>query len=159
MNEIKCTPINVTKYDLKIVTRCQTQIDKKCNITYIDVPGRGTGDMSSCMSVSIRWSMICLPVIRHEYFFLQSIRSCFHLIHVYKKFTLRTLLEHNQNSIKKGSKITDRSYFRCETLYKQVEDTKYREECAVDVQYMCEHHVPVPVPVEVPYPVHQEYQP
>ena len=38
---------------------------------------------------------------------------------------------------------------RCETLYKQVEDTEYREECAVDVQHVCEHHVPVPVPVEV----------
>ena len=40
VNEIKCTPINVTKYDLQIVTRCETQIDKKCNITYIDVPAQ-----------------------------------------------------------------------------------------------------------------------
>lgn len=100
MNEIKCTPINVTKYELKIVTRCETQIDKKCNITYIDVPAQD-----------------CKPRPRN----------------------------------------------RCETLYKQVEDTEYREECAVDVQHMCEHHVPIPVPVEVPYQVpqehHKKYQP
>ena len=96
MNEIKCTPINVTKYELKIVTRCETQIDKKCNITYIDVPAQD-----------------CKPRPRN----------------------------------------------RCETLYKRVEDTEYREECAVDVQHMCEHRVPIPVPVEVPYQVPKEYQP
>ena len=44
---------------------------------------------------------------------------------------------------------------RCETLYKVVEDKEYREECKVDVQHVCEHHVPieVPYPVEVPYHV------
>ena len=34
-----------------------------------------------------------------------------------------------------------------------MEDTSYREECSVDVQHVCEQHVPVPV--EVPYPVYK----
>ena len=38
VNEIQCKQINVTKYNLEIVTRCETQIDKSCNVTYIDVP-------------------------------------------------------------------------------------------------------------------------
>ena len=42
---------------------------------------------------------------------------------------------------------------RCETIYRVVEDRQYREECKVDVQHVCEHHVPVEVPYEVPYAV------
>ena len=42
---------------------------------------------------------------------------------------------------------------RCETIYKVVEDREYREECKVDVQHVCEHHVPV----EVPYPIEAPY--
>ena len=90
VNEIKCEPINITKYNVEIVERCKTLVDETCNVTYIDVPTQ----------------------------------------------------ECKQKKVNK-----------CETLFKTVEDTEYREECAVDVQHLCEHHVPVPVPVEVPYPV------
>ena len=38
MNEIRCEAINVTKFNIEIVTRCETMVDKNCNVTFIDVP-------------------------------------------------------------------------------------------------------------------------
>ena len=115
MNEIQCKQINVTKYNLEIVTKCETQIDKSCNVTYIDVP-----------------TQECKPRRRNRWVQLQVSRG------------------------------RDNVWCRCETLYKSVEDTEYREECAVDVQHLCEHHVEVEVPYdeETPYeeevPYHKE---
>ena len=40
VNEIKCEPINITKYTVEIVNKCKTQVDQSCNVTYIDVPSQ-----------------------------------------------------------------------------------------------------------------------
>ena len=40
VNEIKCEPINITKYTVEIVNKCKTLVDQSCNVTYIDVPSQ-----------------------------------------------------------------------------------------------------------------------
>ena len=51
----------MTKYNLELVTRCKTEIDKRCNVTYIDVPTqeckprqRNRCYTASCVSVFVK---------------------------------------------------------------------------------------------------------
>ena len=55
--EIECTPIMVKKIRTEIVEKCETLLDKKCNVTYTGIPKQQ-----------------CLPKTAKRYFFFTSFK-------------------------------------------------------------------------------------